>query len=104
VDTNHTTAKSLVFFPPFPYSCFFTFHLLFHLVILFFLCPVLTLIKKKTKFSLIYKEIQMGSGAKSYMRKGFLIDEEMRKFSPIYMRRTLVIYDYASDPSEFPYI
>ncbi len=25
---------------------------------------------------LIYKEIQMGSGAKSYMRKGFLIYEE----------------------------
>jgi hypothetical protein len=29
--------------------------------------------KKKTKNVLIYKEIQMGSGAKSYMRKGFLI-------------------------------
>ncbi len=40
-----------------------------------------TLIKKKTKF---YKEIQMGSGAKSYMRKGFPIYEEMRKFFPIY--------------------
>ncbi len=26
----------------------------------------------------------MGSGAKSYMRKGFLIYEEMRKFLPIY--------------------
>ncbi len=26
----------------------------------------------------------MGSGAKSYMRKGFLIYEEMRKFFPIY--------------------
>jgi hypothetical protein len=40
------------------------------------------LIKKKT--FLIYKEIQMGWGAKSYMRKGFLIFEEMRKFFPIY--------------------
>jgi hypothetical protein len=39
--------------------------------------------KKKKKF-LIYKEIQMGSGAKSYMRKGFLIYEEMRNLFPIY--------------------
>ncbi len=47
----------------------------------------------------------MGSGAKSYMRKGFPI-YCMRKcanFSP-YMRRPLVIYDFAPDPSEFPYI
>ncbi len=42
------------------------------------------LIKKKTKFSVIYKDIQMGSGAKSYMRRGFLIYEEMHKFFPIY--------------------
>jgi hypothetical protein len=43
-----------------------------------------TLIKK-------YKEIQMGSGAKSYIMKGFLIYEEMRKFFPMYsMRRPLV--------------
>jgi hypothetical protein len=61
------------------------------------------LIKKKTKFSLIYKEIQMGSGAKSYMRKGFPIYEEMRKYFTI-LRRPLVIYDFAPDPSEFPYI
>jgi hypothetical protein len=40
-----------------------------------------TLIKKNF---LIYKEIQMGSGAKSYMRKGFLIYEEMHKFFLIY--------------------
>jgi hypothetical protein len=33
---------------------------------------------------LIYKEIQMGSVAKSYMRKGFLIYEEMRKYLLIY--------------------
>jgi hypothetical protein len=37
------------------------------------------------------------------MRKGFLIYEEMRKFSP-YMRRPLVIFDFAPDLSEFPYI
>jgi hypothetical protein len=35
--------------------------------------------KKDKKNFLIYKEIQMGSVAKSYMRKGFLIYEEMRK-------------------------
>jgi hypothetical protein len=29
--------------------------------------------KKENKIFLIYKEIQMGSGAKSYMRKGFLM-------------------------------
>ncbi len=46
----------------------------------------------------------MGSGAKSYMRKGFPIYEEMRKFFTIHMRRPLVIYDFAPDPSEFPYI
>jgi hypothetical protein len=32
----------------------------------------------------IYKEIQKGSGAKSYMRKGLLIDEEMRKYLVMY--------------------
>jgi hypothetical protein len=40
--------------------------------------------KKEKKTFLIYKEIQMGSGAKSNIRKGFLIYEEMRKFFPIY--------------------
>jgi hypothetical protein len=33
---------------------------------------------------LIYKEIQMGSVAKSNMRKGFLIFKEMRKYLVIY--------------------
>ncbi len=42
-----------------------------------------SLIKKK-KYSLIYKEIQMWSGAKSYMRKRFLIYEEMSKYSARY--------------------
>ncbi len=32
----------------------------------------------------IYKEIQIGAVAKSYMRKGFLIYEEMRKYLIIY--------------------
>ncbi len=45
---------------------------------------------------LVYKEIQMGSGAKSYMRKGFLIFGNAANFSPW---RPLVIYDFAPDPS-----
>jgi hypothetical protein len=36
--------------------------------------------KKENKIFLIYKEIQMGAVAKSYMRKGFLIDKEMCKY------------------------
>ncbi len=36
--------------------------------------------KKENEIFLIYKEIQMRSFAKSYMRKGFLIYEEMRKY------------------------
>ncbi len=42
------------------------------------------LIKKRNKIYLIYKEIQKGTVAKSYMRKGFLIYEEMRKYLVIY--------------------
>ncbi len=34
----------------------------------------------------IYKKIQNGAVAKSHMKKGFLIFEEMRKY--------LIIYDY----------
>ena len=40
--------------------------------------------KKENEIFLIYKEIQMGSVAKSYMRKGFLIYEEIRKYLTIY--------------------
>jgi hypothetical protein len=39
--------------------------------------------KKENKIFLIYREIQSGAVAKSYMRKGFLIYEEMRKYFPI---------------------
>jgi hypothetical protein len=45
-----------------------------------------------------YKEIHSGAVAKSYMRKGFLIYEEKRKYFPIYIRRPLVIYDLATAP------
>ncbi len=34
--------------------------------------------KKENQIFLIYREIQSGAVAKSYMRKGFLIYEEMR--------------------------
>jgi hypothetical protein len=33
---------------------------------------------------LINEDIQMGSGAKSYKKKGFLINEEMCKYLTIY--------------------
>jgi hypothetical protein len=38
--------------------------------------------KKEKKIFLICKEIQMGSVAKTYMRKGFLTYEEMRRYLP----------------------
>ncbi len=44
----------------------------------------ITLIKKKMKLSSYKKEIQMGLVAKSYVMKGFLIYEEMRKYFTIY--------------------
>jgi hypothetical protein len=63
--------------------------------------------KKENKIFLIYDEIQSGEVAKSYMRKGFLIlyiYEKCANISP-YMRRPLVIYDFATAPeTEFPYI
>ncbi len=40
--------------------------------------------KKENQLFLTYKEIQSRAVAKSYMRKGFLIDEERRKYFPIY--------------------
>ncbi len=50
-------------------------------------------------------EIQMGSGAKSYMRKGFLIYEEIHKYFTIYEEVVShIMYDFAPDPSEFPYL
>jgi hypothetical protein len=36
--------------------------------------------KKENKIFLIYKEIQNGAVAKSYVRKGFLIYVKMRKY------------------------
>jgi hypothetical protein len=58
-----------------------------------------TLIKKKIKFLFIYKEIQSGAVAKSYMRKGFLIYEEIRKYLAIYEEAVShTVYDFATAP------
>ncbi len=46
----------------------------------------------------MYKEIQSGSGAKSYMRKGSLIYLEVQKYLVIYEDKTL-----HPVRSEFPY-
>ena len=40
--------------------------------------------KKENQIFLIYKEIQNGAVAESYMRKDILIYEEIRKYVPIY--------------------
>jgi hypothetical protein len=40
--------------------------------------------KKENQIFLIYREIQSGVVAMSYMRKGFLTYEEMRKYFPKY--------------------
>jgi hypothetical protein len=40
--------------------------------------------RKENKIFLIYKEIQNGAVEKSYLRKGFQIYEEMRKYFPMY--------------------
>ncbi len=41
--------------------------------------------KKENQIFLIYREIQSGALAKSHMRKGFLIYEEMGKYFPIHI-------------------
>jgi hypothetical protein len=46
--------------------------------------------KKENQIFLIYEEFQNGAVAKSYMRKGFPICEETRKY--------LTIYDFAPAP------
>jgi hypothetical protein len=48
--------------------------------------------KKENQIFLIYKEIQSGAVAKSYMRKGFQIYEEMCKYFPIYEEAVSHVY------------
>jgi hypothetical protein len=57
--------------------------------------------KKEKKIFLIYKEIHMGAVAKPYMRKGFPIYEEMRKYLVIYKEAVMTLRPL---PSGFPYI
>jgi hypothetical protein len=58
-----------------------------------------TLIKKKTKFFLIYKEIQKGAVAKSYMINDLLIyDSIFADFLILYIRKPFLIYDFATAP------
>jgi hypothetical protein len=52
--------------------------------------------KKENRIFLFFKEIQMGAVAKSYMRKGSLIYEEMRKYLVIF--KDAVSYDFATAP------
>ncbi len=47
-------------------------------------CVIAYTDKKENQIFLIYKEIESGAVAKSYMKKGFLIYEEMRKYFPKY--------------------
>jgi len=60
--------------------------------------PRLCTDKKENEIFLIYKEIQKGSVAKSYMRKGVLIYEEVRKYLTIYEEAVSHMYDFATDP------
>jgi hypothetical protein len=62
--------------------------------------------KKENQIFLINKEIQNVAVAKSYMRKGFLTYEEMRKYFTIYEEAVIVIYRMTLQliHSEFPYM
>jgi hypothetical protein len=50
--------------------------------------------KKENQIFLIFKEIQNEAVAKSYMRKVFLIYEEMRKYLTIYEEAQFRIIDW----------
>ncbi len=58
--------------------------------------------KKENTIFLIYREIQSGAVAKSYMRKGFLINEEMRKYLVIYEEAVSHIWLCNSSTLNFP--
>jgi hypothetical protein len=52
--------------------------------------------KKEKKIFLIYKEIQSGAVAKSYMTNGLLINGEIT--AHFLIRRPFLIYDFATAP------
>jgi hypothetical protein len=55
--------------------------------------------KKENKIFLIYKETQKGAFAKSYIWKGFLICEEMRKYLTMYEEAiSYILYDFVTAP------
>ncbi len=56
--------------------------------------------KKEKEIFLKYKKIQMGSVAKSYKRKDFLIYEEILKYLIIYEEAVshIWLFDFATDP------
>jgi hypothetical protein len=55
--------------------------------------------KKIRKCSSYIRKIQIGSGAKSNMRKGFLTYAEMRKYLTIYEEAVShTVYDFAPNP------
>jgi hypothetical protein len=56
-----------------------------------------SLIKKKINFFLIYREIQIGAVAKSYMTNDLLIYGEIFSLSS-YIRKPFLIYDFANAP------
>jgi hypothetical protein len=53
--------------------------------------------KKENQIFLIYKEIQNGAVAKSYMTNGLLIFGEIFEHFPTY-KEALLIYDFAIAP------
>ncbi len=60
--------------------------------------------KKEKKNFLIYKEIKMEAVAKSYMRKSFLIYEDMRKYLVIYEEAVVIYMSLQPLPSGLTYI
>ena len=66
-------------------------------------CKLLYTDKKANQNFTIFKEIQSGAVAKSYMRKGFPIYEEMGKYFLIY-KEVILYMSLQLLHSEFPYI
>jgi hypothetical protein len=59
--------------------------------------------KKENKIFFIYKKSDGIECKVIYEREGFLIMRNAQIFSP-YIRRSLVIYEFVPEPSEFPNI
>ena len=57
-----------------------------------------TLIKKENQIFFMYKEIQNGAVAQSYMTNGLLIYGEIFAHFLLYFRKPFLIYDFATAP------